>query len=824
MSARQRKLDFDDAVALSQKNIAVANELSEATNDVIRKEENLSRLINRFHSLMDEGNFQAAEEVTLEATRLAPESPEAAAANESAHTMNNYQLMVELRRLREFNFIGAMYQAEKSSVGFPGDPPLVFPDAETWIQKKALRKKYQDVRLAGNPIDETILNKLDEVIRADSPLGQAFDQVPFSDLMATIKKEYGFNVVLDQSAVDDSLQPDKEITFDATGIRFKNWLRLLLKAHNATFVVKDEVLLIISADSAKEAQFFVRNIYSVGDLVAPRQNFGGGGGFGGGQGGGGQGGGGFGGGGQGGGGFGGGGQGGGGAGIGGGFCIQDQPIALSDNKGALNLEKTKAIDVNQADWNLYFEKNSAVEPAAVRAAASKLMKANQPEKVVQMILAAIRNNQSQPWMYEGLVLAMQINNASDSDVERALMSAIDLSDDYGDAMIAADYMVKIGLAKRAVQVLMDVSYDRPGFVEPYVLGLKAAKKANDIEGIQWATLGILGQAWPTHQSVVKEAVLAAKGLQSRMQTENKLDELANYRQRLDEVLHRDAIIEVAFTGDADLDLLVEEPGGTICSRLSPKTVSGGVYMGDAYSKSPTANGETKEYYVLPQGFSGDYRLLVRRVWGNVTSNKATVTIIKHFGSENQVSETRQVPVSDKGTLVVFNLAEGRRKQLIDEASLATIPEQSFIQDKQFVAQQMNASQSPNAFSNYFQSRYGSGMGAQNGGDFFRNQAMLWGRRGAVGYQPIVTRIPSGTNLNVNHATTADRLYVFVSPSPNFQKVTDVFTFNFLAGAGNAQGVGGAGGAGGGGGLGGGQGGGLGGGGGGLGGGGGGGLF
>ena len=107
------------------------------------------------------------------------------------------------------------------------------------------------------------------------------------------------------------------------------------------------------------------------------------------------------------------------------------------------------------------------------------------------------------------------------------------------------------------------------------------------------------------------------------------------------------------------------------------------------------------------------------------------------------------------------------------------------------------------------------------GDFFRNQAQMFGRRGAVGYQPVVQQIPSGTFLNINHATTADRLYVFVSPSPNFIKVTDVFTFNFLAGAGNAQGVGGAGGAGGGGGLGGGQGGGLGGG---LGGGGGGGLF
>jgi hypothetical protein len=54
---------------------------------------------------------------------------------------------------------------------------------------------------------------------------------------------------------------------------------------------------------------------------------------------------------------------------------------------------------------------------------------------------------------------------------------------------------------------------------------------------------------------------------------------------------------------------------------------------------------------------------------------------------------------------------------------------------------------------------------------------------------------------VNHATTADRLYVLISATPNLLTITEVQTFNILGNAGNAQGGGGGlgGGAGGGGG-------------------------
>ena len=63
---------------------------------------------------------------------------------------------------------------------------------------------------------------------------------------------------------------------------------------------------------------------------------------------------------------------------------------------------------------------------------------------------------------------------------------------------------------------------------------------------------------------------------------------------------------------------------------------------------------------------------------------------------------------------------------------------------------------------------------------------------------------------MNHATTADRLHVFISVSPNFNAIQSVTTFNILGDADTASGLsnsgGGQGGGGGGGGFGGGGGG------------------
>ena len=58
---------------------------------------------------------------------------------------------------------------------------------------------------------------------------------------------------------------------------------------------------------------------------------------------------------------------------------------------------------------------------------------------------------------------------------------------------------------------------------------------------------------------------------------------------------------VTWTGEADVDLLVEEPSGTVCSLRNPRTTAGGVLLGDAIRQTGRDSfGGHSEVYVCPR--------------------------------------------------------------------------------------------------------------------------------------------------------------------------------------------------------------------------------
>src|SRR4029077_2535423 len=128
-------------------------------------------------------------------------------------------------------------------------------------------------------------------------------------------------------------------------------------------------------------------------------------------------------------------------------------------------------------------------------------------------------------------------------------------------------------------------------------------------------------------------------------------------------------------GNADIDLTVEEPTGAICSFRNPRTTGGGVLQDDAFLnlKAPGGNSSSdySESYILPQGFSGQYKVLVRRIWGQVATGKVTVDVYTHYGTPKMVHIRQQIPVSERDALVTFDLTEGRRTEPLAEAQLAT---------------------------------------------------------------------------------------------------------------------------------------------------------
>ena len=146
-------------------------------------------------------------------------------------------------------------------------------------------------------------------------------------------------------------------------------------------------------------------------------------------------------------------------------------------------------------WDRYFAKQWAKDMtvqeerqqfANVRQTVRELSAEKNFAEVIDLINAALRNGQYQPWMHQMLGMALRASGADDEAIERALMSRIDLSQDADEIMTMAVYMSRLGLDHRAMQLFRDVATVCPLRPEPYVQALEAAQRIDDAEGIRWA--------------------------------------------------------------------------------------------------------------------------------------------------------------------------------------------------------------------------------------------------------------------------------------------------------------------------------------------------
>lgn len=784
---------------------AAARERMLLLNRLDQQREREKQLMARFNSLMDERRYAEAEEVAEIVADIDRDGVTPVAANLwAAHSRADYHNQV-YRAARAKGFIDTMLSVEMSSVPFSDQTPIVYPAAEVWQELTDRRlAKYGSVDIAGKGDAEIRINSA-----LQGPLtsvGLDFPETPLEEVIDFLRDEYNIPIQLDAAALDElGISPDDPVDVNLNNVSLRSAMRIMLKPLDLTYIIEDEVLLITTEEYA-ETRLVVK-VYPVGDLVIDKTPLqvggGGGGGFGGGGGGG------LGGGGGGGLGGGGGGQGGGGFGGGGGgqFSVPDtietapakadsaktsaaQPVVLSNSQAvassaAISKKASQAgttvikIDTNVSPaefWGDYFSAGQR-DKAPVRSAARKLMRQKEYTHVIELVHAALRNGQSQSWMYEALGIAMKMDGRDNKQIARAVMSAADFSTSTDQLMLIANYLLSMELDPYAIQLYKQVVRLDPLSNEAYLAGLRAAQRVNDLDGIVWATEGILSRAWPAELATIEETALrVAKATIRKMDAEGMTEDVSDYRERLSKALVRDCVIQVSWTGNADVDLVVEEPGGTVCSPSHPQTASGGMNLGDTFASGDASmSGEDNnaggfsETYVCPEGFSGEYRVRIRRVWGDVTAGKVTVDVVTGYRTDNPQHERQQIDLSDKDAIVLFELKDGRRDEPIEDRLLAGAIEQQQAIGQAVLAQQLDSMSDPRATPLRPQDR-------------LRRLAQI-NQGGAVGFQPQIITLPTGTSLTANAVASADRRYVIVRPSPLISAVSDVTSFTF-AGGGN----------------------------------------
>jgi hypothetical protein len=389
-------------------------------------------------------------------------------------------------------------------------------------------------------------------------------------------------------------------------------------------------------------------------------------------------------------------------------------------------------------------------------------------------------------------------------------------------MYLAAYLERLEMDRRALSLYHEVSQLCPLWTDPCLHGLRVAKRLRDADGIQWSAAGILSQAWPVSQAhIFQDAYRAAAATLEDLRAKKRTREADRFEAAINEALARDCVVVVSWTGEADVDLMVREPAGTVCSLRNWRTTSGGLVQNDVPLGDGAAGtqGHTA-VYVCPQAFSGSYEAVVRRVWGQVITGKVTVDLYRHYGTPQARCESQKVALDRGEALVKFDLADGRRKAPLAQQQVANAAVAQVVLNKQqqLLSQQIQMLNDPLAQAQLAQAnRLAAAMAAaqssaagQAGGAAV---PFPWPYpvRGAVGYMPVIITLPEGANMSATAVVSADRRYVRITCVPLFSAIAKVTTFSMdtggtatqQGGGTNGQGFGGLGANQGGGGLGGG---------------------
>ncbi|MBI1310245.1 hypothetical protein GC176_02975 [bacterium] len=299
---------------------------------------------------------------------------------------------------------------------------------------------------------------------------------------------------------------------------------------------------------------------------------------------------------------------------------------------------------------------------------SQLLERKQYEQIVAFLQAALANGQSEPWMFDILAMSMRLADFPQDEIQRVLMSRVDLSPtDIDGLLYSARFLTQLDAPSAALSVYQEAVRLSPSQAEPYLQGLKLATKLKDAEAIQWASSGILTQVWGRgFERQHKNAEDTSLDTQQVLRREGRNAEADRMAAALQEAKRRDLIVRVEWSGDGDLDLTVEEPCGTKCSTHDPQTAGGGAFTHDGYGPKPD---NCFEEYVCVRGQKGDYRATIEHVDGNIVGKSFRVTWIRYRGSKSEQVKSETYRLDQPRRVIRFTLNEGRRTELVPDRPL-----------------------------------------------------------------------------------------------------------------------------------------------------------
>ena len=306
------------------------------------------------------------------------------------------------------------------------------------------------------------------------------------------------------------------------------------------------------------------------------------------------------------------------------------------------------------------------DPERLRKTVRDLNRVGKPREVHAALIGYLENHSklAEPWMYEALAAAIELNQGSAGDVKKALYYAADLAQrthNPNHLVSAADQLLLRGYLERVGPLLDEAMPLVPHRCEPMVMSIILAQKTSDPKRMADAVDSLLSLGWPGQDEYFRlesanQVETLAKSLRRGWQGQEADQLLA----KLTASQARDLFVRLTWDGDADFDLLVDEPLGATASYQNPRTVFGGSILKNGYGSHP------EEVYVCPRGFAGDYTIRVCTIYTNPDKpvTRLTLETITHEGTTGEKKQTFDLNPDKPDKPVVVHLTAGRRKKVL----------------------------------------------------------------------------------------------------------------------------------------------------------------
>ncbi len=163
--------------------------------------------------------------------------------------LKDAQFLVEQQKQ---GYLVAMRSVDKAAIMPKGD---IEYDKEYWLEITKRRLK---------PL---LTKKEESLMKAlDTPVNLGYKEAPFEEVLKSISTATGQNIHLDKNALAQAMiESNTPVTITMRGVSARTALRKLLQDHNMTFIIRDEMIQVVTIERVRES--LVTRVYYLGDLI-----------------------------------------------------------------------------------------------------------------------------------------------------------------------------------------------------------------------------------------------------------------------------------------------------------------------------------------------------------------------------------------------------------------------------------------------------------------------------------------------------------------------------------------------------------------------------